>query len=131
MGTRSLTKFYETDGTEIVTMYRQMDGYFSEHGKDLAEFLAPFKIVNGYSMDQKARTHANGGGCLAAQVIEHFKHQFGIGGIYLHAAGTTDCGEEFTYHVKPKSDGSILIEAEGDGKKVKGTPAKLFAKWSK
>lgn len=35
--------------------------------------------------------------CLAAQVVSHFKE--GIGGIYLHPAGTRNCGEEYVYTI--------------------------------
>ena len=60
MGTRSLTTFVETykDNSgkkvknEIVTMYRQYDGYMEGHGKDLADFLAGGKLVNGIGMDE-------------------------------------------------------------------------------
>ena len=51
MGTRSLTFVYEDtgDGQEpVMCMYRQYDGYPSGHGAELAEFLMPFKLVNGY-----------------------------------------------------------------------------------
>ena len=36
-------------------------------------------------------------GCLAAQIIAHFKN--GIGGFYLYPAKTRDCGEEYIYTV--------------------------------
>ena len=51
MGTRSLTFVYEKYGNKqlpIINMYRQMDGYPSGHGAELAEFLNGFNIVNGY-----------------------------------------------------------------------------------
>ena len=51
MGTRSLTFVYDENGAKILNMYRQMDGYPSGHGKELAEFLAP--IVMGYLGKQK------------------------------------------------------------------------------
>lgn len=50
MGTRSLTFVYdEDDKTPIVNMYRQFDGYPSGHGADLADFLLPLRLVNGFS----------------------------------------------------------------------------------
>lgn len=50
MGTRSLTFVYDEDGEKIVNMYRQMDGYPSGHGLELAEFLEPITMVNGIGM---------------------------------------------------------------------------------
>lgn len=105
MGTRCLTVIKDNDEkqTEIVVMYRQMDGYPSGHGKELKDFLKGKKIVNGFgSNDEK---NFNGMACLAAQVVAHFKT--GIGGIYLHPAGTRNMDEEFIYTVydmngKPK-----------------------------
>lgn len=95
MGTRSLTVFIEEGGEEIAVLYRQMDGHIESHGKELADFLAPFGIVNGLRGDNSKT--ANGMGCLAAQVVAHFKDE--PGQFYLHAAGTRDCGEEYIYTV--------------------------------
>jgi hypothetical protein len=102
MGTRSLTTFVETykDNSgkkvknEIVTMYRQFDGYMEGHGKDLADFLAGGKLVNGIGGGDKFVF--NGMGCLSAQVVAHFKD--GAGGFYLQRANKNS-GEEFRYKV--------------------------------
>ena len=102
MGTRSLTTFVETykDNSgkkvknEIVTMYRQFDGYMEGHGKDLADFLAGGELVNGIGMDDKVVF--NGMGCLSAQVVAHFKD--GAGGFYLQRANKNS-GEEYRYKV--------------------------------
>ena len=102
MGTRSLTTFVETykDNSgkkvknEIVTMYRQYDGYMEGHGKDLANFLAGGKLVSGIGMDDKVVF--NGMGCLSAQVVAHFKD--GAGGFYLQRANKNS-GEEYRYKV--------------------------------
>ena len=52
MGTRSLTVVRETEGAkDICVLYRQMDGYPTGHGAELKEFLAPFTVVNGYSLE--------------------------------------------------------------------------------
>ena len=90
MGTRSLT--IVRDGNEpkskrIITMYRQMHGYPSGHGIDLAEFLSEFTIVNGIGLTDNRKT-ANGSGCLAAQIVAHFKT--GVGSIYLQAGTDRD-----------------------------------------
>ena len=79
MSTRSLTIIKE-EGETVCTMYRQMDGYPEGHGKELADFLGGMIIVNGLGFDEKDRV-ANGMGCLAAQVVAHFKD--GPGSIYL------------------------------------------------
>jgi hypothetical protein len=88
MGTRSLTFVYE-DGfpgestPKLVCMYRQYDGYPTGHGAELAEFLL--------------KTENNGMGCLAASMIAHFKQS--IGGFYIYPTDSTDCGQEYEYHV--------------------------------
>jgi hypothetical protein len=115
MGTRSLTTFIETyterdtgkkKKNEVVTMYRQYDGYPSGHGKELAEFLADGKVVNGYGLD--GGKQFNGIGCLAAQVVAHFKD--GVGGFYLQR-GNKDSGEEYRYHVIHDYDkGTLTIK---------------------
>lgn len=131
MGTRSLTVFLDDDGVcEVAVMYRQYDGYISEHGMKLRKFLAS---VDGVS---------NGMGCLAAQAIMHFKSQVQnydyeaprqwnaeggffhtaikpnshTGGIYLYPSGTRDCGEQYIYIVKKSKEG-IVLEAYFAGRK--------------
>jgi len=105
MGTRSLTTFIKTWKDEktqkqkqvkIVTMYRQYDGYPEVHGKELAYFLSSGKMVNGISMGDKGIVF-NGMGCLAAQVVAHFKE--GAGGFYLHRGGIKNCGEVYRYDI--------------------------------
>jgi len=105
MGTRSLTKFIETSTDTktgkkrkdvLTTIYRQMDGYPSGMGADLADFLAQGKLVNGISMSEKT-LQFNGMGCLAAQVIANLKQ--GAGGIYIEKPNARNCGEEYIYHI--------------------------------
>ena len=109
MGTRSLTYIkdqYEDNDNNIICMYRQYDGYLSGHGKELAEFLQDFTVVNGYNSLTPDRS-ANGLSCLAAQLVAHFKD--GIGNIYLYPTSTQDVGEEFTYIIS-LIDNQINIE---------------------
>jgi hypothetical protein len=95
MGTRSLTFVY--DGEEpIINMYRQYDGYPTGHGAELAEFLAPFHMVNGLGFDE-TRKVANGMGCLAAQLVANFKD--GAGQFYLYPTSAVDCGQDYEYHI--------------------------------
>ena len=94
MGTRSLTFVYDRD-EPVVCMYAQYDGYPSGHGLELANFLLSLTVVNGLGMnDNKV---ANGMGCLAAQLIAHFKSE--PGGYYLYPMNSRDVGEEYTYHI--------------------------------
>jgi len=102
MGTRSLTIFNdEWKNEEIVVFYRQYDGYPEGHGTELLTFIDNMKIVNGISLYKDERI-ANGMGCLAAQVISHFKEE--KGNFYLYSAGTRDIGEEFIYTLYYKND---------------------------
>ena len=97
MGTRALTFVYDGD-KPIVNLYRQYDGYPSGHGLELAEFLDGFKVVNG--IGRETTRIANGMGCLAAQVVAHFKDS--VGGFYIHSVDSTECGQDYEYHVYQK-----------------------------
>ena len=94
MGTRSLTFVYD-DNEAIINLYRQYDGYPSGHGRELAEFLAGKRIVNGLSGDTSMVF--NGMGCLAASLVANFKEA--AGGFYLHPVSAKDCGQDYEYHV--------------------------------
>ncbi len=100
MGTRSLTFVFEeyTDGAvPILCLYRQYDGYPEGHGAELAEFLNGFTVVNGLSGKPAPKT-ANGVGCLAAQMVAHFKTD--PGQFYIHAPiEGRDDGQDYEYHV--------------------------------
>ena len=132
MGTRSLTYIEESYGENrekkqnILCMYRQYDGYLSGHGAELAEFLQDFNVVNGYNSGTPERS-ANGMGCLAAQLIAHFKD--GIGNIYIHEPNDSDCGEEYTYTIY-EEDGKVRVRAyDVWAKKIifDGTPKQMLA----
>ncbi len=92
MGTRSIAKVIETWNDEttnklkkqtLVCMYRHMDGYPSGMGSDLAEFLNNVKH--------------NGMGCLAAQMVAHFKD--GVGGIYLYPTNVKNVWQNYEYEI--------------------------------
>ena len=104
MGTRSLTFIYDDTGTVLVNMYRQTDGYPSGHGQELADFLEPVTMVNGIGATD--RPIANGMGCLAAQIVAHFKD--GPGGIYLEPPSAKNCGQDYEYHVH-FADGALKV----------------------
>ena len=94
MGTRSLTFVYDGD-VPVINIYRQFDGYPSGHGHELAQFLDSKTLVNGYG--EQNSFEANGMGCLAAQLIVQLKH--GVGGIYIYPVSSTDCFQDYEYHV--------------------------------
>ena len=119
MGTRSLTRIIpRQDGLSFneghkkidmayVNMYRQYDGYPEGHGLELAEFLKDIKLVNGIPLDKESGNQANGSGCLAAQMVKHFKEE--IGYIYLHPH-TDDLGwEDYIYTIYPKENEPCYI----------------------
>lgn len=111
MGTRCLTIVYD-HGKPVVNLYRQFDGYPSGHGAELAEFLAQFAaITNGIDRDQTRRT-ANGMGCLAAQLVAHFKQT--VGGFYIHSVEDVDCGQDYEYHVYEQA-GQICVRVKDRG----------------
>lgn len=118
MGTRSLTVVVDSGwdkSKEICVLYRQFDGYPSAHGAELKSFLDGFEICNG--IGARKPKLANGAGCLAAQLIKHFKDD--VGGFYLHAAGERDCGEEYVYIVTVGKPGEeIQLEVIGYDKTI-------------
>jgi len=103
MGTRSITSVIE-NGTILCTMYRQFDGYPSVHGADLHKFLAALTLVNGISSADNRRI-ANGAGCLAAQMVHHFKQTSTdartsmAGNVYITAPRLKLDSEDYGYTV--------------------------------
>jgi hypothetical protein len=82
-------------------MYYQYDGYPSGLGADIAKFLQPIDIVNGFSPGDESGIVANGMGCLAAQLIAHQKQ--GVGGVYIvHCNPGSDHWQDFEYHIYKK-----------------------------
>lgn len=141
MGTRSLTIVHdglEKTSPRIIKMYRQMDGYPSGHGMQLAELLSEFTVVNGIGLADN-RKIANGTGCLAAQIVAHFKD--GAEGFYLEPpmpkGKPGDSGEEYIYNVFAdtfNTEAGIKLSCyDVYGKKeiFNGTPAEFVAKYSK
>ena len=106
MGTRSLTRVFNTYKDEknnkqvkqqLVNMYRQYDGYPEGHGTELADFLKSGKVVNGIGSTNETERLFNGAGCLAAQMIAHFKD--GAGGFYIEPITAKNCGQEYEYEI--------------------------------
>lgn len=138
MGTRSLTHVYGDDGTRLVTIYQQYDGYPEGVGRELATFLANIEIVNGMGTDAKLGEVANGPECLAAQLVAHLKTD--VGGVYVTVPG--DQGQEYEYEIYvtpgnflghvPGSIRFVAREVYGDASVLfDGTPAEFTATYDK
>mgnify|MGYP003130364929 FL=1 len=142
MGTRSLTRViprqeglsfnegHEKVELTYVNMYRHLDGYPEGHGLELAEFLKDVEIVNGVPLVNKTRYMANGSGCLAAQMVKHFKD--GVGDIYLHPNDEDGGWEDYIYTIYPKENEPCYIAIyEVYNKKCifVGTPRQLLDKY--
>ena len=110
MGTRSNTIIYDDD-VQILNLYRQHDGYLSGHGIELLEFLEPMTIVNGFSIGEP--NQANGAGCLAAQMVAHFKG--GVGGFYIMPPTFMTYENDYTYTIKVSESGVIGIAVHAYG----------------
>ena len=120
MGTRSLTFVYDSHKDEagntvyrpIINLYRQYDGYPAGHGAELAEFLGPYTIVNGLGLNEDRKV-ANGMGCLAAQLVAHFKD--GPGQFYLEPVTAKDCGQDYEYHIYTNEDNELCVRVVDRG----------------
>ena len=112
MGTRSNTVIYDEyhgndSAVEILNLYRQMDGYIEGHGVDLLKFLEPMTIVKGFT--EGLTNIANGSGCLAAQLVAHFKN--GVGGFYIQTPMGDENENDYTYKIYV-SGGPVYISME-------------------
>jgi hypothetical protein len=112
MGTRSNTVVYDeyfNDGSsvQILNLYRQHDGYTDGHGAELLAFLEPMTIVNGITTG--LTNIANGSGCLAAQLVSHFKD--GVGGFYIMAPLGEEMENDYTYKIYV-SGGPVYISMQ-------------------
>lgn len=131
MGTRSYTRVFEGD-TEVICIYRQMDGYPEGMGLDLATFLSDMVMTNGIALGEKRRI-ANGAGCLAAQLVAHFKN--GPGSIYIDKYDL-DGWQDYEYEIYTQFDQPEIemkcLTGLGKNKKVLfvGSPAD-FITWAK
>ena len=103
MGTRSTTTVYQGE-EPLLTMYRQYDGYWDGHGKELKELLAGMTIVNGLS--GSTENLANGMGCLAAQLVAHFKK--GAGSFYIAALNDK---QSYHYEIHGKPGDPVHLKA--------------------
>lgn len=100
MGTRSHTHIKAEGGAKICTIYRQMDGYPSGHGRDLFDHFGATQLINGISQGNNLFAFANGMDCFAAAVVASLKCVNGmprIGRIYLQAPTDDDEGVDYAY----------------------------------
>ena len=103
MGTRSNTLVIygwinensQLEEEQILNLYRQHDGNVAGHGAELLEFLEPMTIVNGITTG--LTNIANGAGCLAAQLVSHFK--VGVGGFYMQTLMGEENENDYTYKI--------------------------------
>ena len=112
MGTRSNTVIYDEyhgngSAVEILNLYRQHDGYVEGHGAELVAFLEPMTIVNGITTG--LTNIANGSGCLAAQLVAHFKKR--VGDFYIMAPLGEENENDYTYKIYV-SGGPVYISME-------------------
>jgi hypothetical protein len=113
----------------IINLYRQYDGYPSGHGQELVDFLTQFHaITDGIAVGEKRRT-ANGMGCLAAQLVHHFKGSVGkeeniamkghvptlAGQFYLYPVECKDCGQDYEYHIYRNKDMDLCVRVKDRG----------------
>lgn len=136
MGTHSLTIVYDVweDCTPqiLMSMYRQFDGYVSGHGMELYEFLKDMHIVNGLGSNQPEKI-ANGAGCLAAQIVAHFKD--GPGGFYI-TTNDDDTDIDYVYRIyvyEPawiENFGKIKLIIEHFGTQIFNGSLEEFLEWS-
>ena len=110
MATRGLIRFAKREeGVSFnehpenveVQIYNHYDSYPEGLGLDLAKFMRDFRVVNGLGSKGETKI-ANGYGCLAAQIVAHFKD--GPGDIYLYPwdGDIGDSWEEYIYTLYPK-----------------------------
>ncbi|MDQ3816125.1 MAG: hypothetical protein M3362_00355, partial [Acidobacteriota bacterium] len=109
MGTRAITVILNDYGEEICVLYRDSDGNPTEYGAALKEILSRTVLTEGIEPGLTGR-YANGMGCLAAQLIAHFKN--GIGDFYVYPAGARGVGEEYVYTVY-RTDETLSLEVFG------------------
>jgi len=103
MGTRSLTYIYNQEDMPLVCLYRQYDGFPSEHGRELAEALIESKN--------------NGIECLAASVVEKLKHG-DWGNTYLYPPfAEQDAGQDYEYIIK--DDIVTIFNYNMNGERIK------------
>jgi len=99
MSTRSITHIHEavTGKEEIVcSFYRHCNGEPEGHGKDLAEWLAGKRLVDGIDIDFVEGRDFNHAGTMAVPLMAHIQN---ISSVKVIPTGAKGYGEEYTYNV--------------------------------
>jgi hypothetical protein len=119
MGTRGALYIMDDDGSTLVHIYRQSDGYPEANGMggDLAR-ICNVRLVNGYQGGATTKTQANGMGCLAAKIIMGLKdgvyskeyNPGRTGGIYIAPLNERpeDTDSAYVWFVRPNGT-EVLI----------------------
>jgi hypothetical protein len=145
MGTRSsirvISKSTDKETGKVYTakhmlLYNQMDGYPEGHTLEAAKWLASGKVVNGFGLGETELVF-NGAGCLAAQLVAHYKK--GTGGAYLEPLSSRGKSwENYLYDIIVDEDTHTLelVAFENCNKSrpkeiFRGTPAQFVAKYEK
>lgn len=127
MGTRATTVIRNEEGDVILTMYRQMDGYFNGHGREIVDFISKGKLVNGFSFGSKFGEVFNGMGDLACQLVAHLKRpktDYGsrakkprkiqsVGMHYITAPIKKGQEEEFHYELSCNAKMELMLKCKG------------------
>lgn len=88
MSTKANAYIFDKEHNPLVAMHTGWEGYPESYGLRLAQFLNGYKIVNGM-------------GCLAAQMVGHFKN--GPYNIYLRSSSNLYHDSSYTYFIYPKT----------------------------
>lgn len=92
MGTRSTVKFYQ-DGRNILSVYQQYDGYVGGVGKQVADLLSEYEVVNGLPL---GGTDKIANGLAELSLFYVMDNKDGYGNIY---ATTEDDSQEYNYEI--------------------------------
>ncbi len=98
----------KTSNHHLVTIYKHSGGQPSQFGQSLADFLVGFDdILPDRKKATELNRHAVGGGCLAAQLIKHFKEA--PGEVYI---APSDFTREVIYDIYCKDEQPTLLACE-------------------
>ena len=109
MSTPSIVIVQDEESSELVVLYKHWDGYPTNFGQELADWLKG-KVLTQGAMRERPET-ANGMQDLAAQLVTHFKSADPVGGVYIMPAGYRNFGEYYIYTVYAKG-GEIRLRTQ-------------------
>jgi hypothetical protein len=112
MGTQGIVRVFDGED-EILCFSRHSDGCPEGLGVEVRDFVVGKCIVNGISSRHDESKIANGAGCLAAQLVAHFKD--GVGGVYIQKPGGPACPFGYEYHVKAPGFAAVNVAKDAAG----------------